>query len=86
MKIGPFEFGRSNSNEKPETVPANSAEISFSNNRDDLDLSLYNVVEIDPEDVGGRDLFGSLIPLAGSVAEAAAQYDHAIVKFPGVFL
>lgn len=82
MKIGPFEFGRNNSNEKPETVPVNSAEISFSNNRDDLDLSLYNVVEIDPEDVGGRDLFDSLVPLVGSVAEAAAQYDHAIVKFP----
>lgn len=82
MKIGPFEFGKNNSNEKPEIVPVNSAEISFLNGRDDLDLSLYDVVEVDPQSVGGRDFFDALVPLAGNVAEAAAQYDHAIVKFP----
>lgn len=82
MKIGPFKFGKGNDDEKPEIVSARSAEISFSDNEDSLDLSLYDVVEVDLESVGGRDFFDALIPLAGNIAEAAAQYNHAIVKFP----
>lgn len=82
MKIGPFNFGKKHGNENVEIDPSESAEIVYSNNIDDVDLSLYRVVEIDPESVGGRDFFDALIPLAGNIAEAAAQYDHAIVKFP----
>lgn len=82
MKIGPFEFGKGSDDKSSEIVPAGSAEISFSGSEDDLDLSLYDVVEVDPDSVGGRDLFDSLMPLAANIAEATAQYDHAIVKFP----
>lgn len=82
MRIGPFNFGKKDDDASVETVPSESAEIVYSNDADDVDLSLYRAVEIDPESVGGRDFFDALIPLAGNVAEAAAQYDHAIVKFP----
>lgn len=82
MRIGPFNFGKKDDDASVEIVPSESAEIVYSNDADDVDLSLYRVVEIDPESVGGRDFFDALIPLAGNVAEAAAQYDHAIVKFP----
>ena len=82
MRIGPFNFGKKDDDASVEIVPSESAEIVYSNDADDVDLSLYRVVEIDPKSVGGRDFFGALIPLAGNVAEAAAQYDHAIVKFP----
>lgn len=82
MRIGPFSFGKKDDDASVEIVPSESAEIVYSNDADDVDLSLYRVVEIDPESVGGRDFFDALIPLAGNVAEAAAQYDHAIVKFP----
>lgn len=81
MRIGPFNFGKKD-DENVDIVPSESAEIVYSNDVNDVDLSLYRVVEIDPESVGGRDFFDALIPLAGNVAEAAAQYDHAIVKFP----
>lgn len=82
MRIGPFNFGKKDDDASVEIVPSESAEIVYSNDADDVDLSLYHVVEIDPESVGGRDFFDALIPLAGNVAEAAGQYDHAIVKFP----
>lgn len=82
MRIGPFNFGKKDDDASGEIVPSECAEIVYSSDADDVDLSLYRVVEIDPESVGGRDFFDSLIPLAGNVAEAAAQYDHAIVKFP----
>lgn len=82
MKIGPFIFGKKNEDRDSDIVPANDAEITFSNREDEADLSLYEVWDVDPDSVGGRDFFDSLIPLASNVAEAAAQYDHAIVKFP----
>lgn len=82
MKIGPFNFGKKNEDCNREIVPTESVEIVFSESDDGLDLSRYDVVEIDPESVGGRDFFDSLVPLAGNVADAVAQYDHAIVKFP----
>ena len=82
MRIGPFNFGKKDDDASVEIVPSECAEIVYSSDADDVDLSLYRVVEIDPESVGGRDFFDALIPLAGNVADAAAQYDHAIVKFP----
>ena len=82
MRIGPFNFGKKDDGAGVEIVPSERAEIVYSGDADDVDLSLYRVVEVDPESVGGRDFFDALIPLAGNVAEAAAQYDHAIVKFP----
>lgn len=81
MRIGPFSFGKKD-NVSVEIVPSECAEIVYSSDANDVDLSLYRVVEINPESVGGRDFFDALIPLAGNVAEAATQYDHAIVKFP----
>lgn len=82
MRIGPFNFGKKGEGGDAKTALSKSAEIVYSNDADDLDLSLYRVVEIDPESVGGSDFFNALLPLAGNVAEAAAHYDHAIVKFP----
>lgn len=82
MKIGPFNFGKKDDDSDSAIVPASDAEIAFSNDAEQPDLSLYDVWDVDPDSVGGRDFFDSLIPLAGNVAEAAVQYDHAIVKFP----
>lgn len=82
MKIGPFSFGKKDKDDDSSIIPVHNAEISFSSGAAEPDLSLYEVWDVDPGPVGGRDFFDSLIPLAGNVAEAAAQYDHAIVKFP----
>lgn len=61
---------------------SNSVEICFSEDNATLDLSQYEEIEVNPDVVGGQNLFNALVPLAGNVADAAAQYNHAIVKFP----
>lgn len=82
MRIGPFIFGKKDIDKSAEIAPSQDPEIVYSGAGDDVDLSLYRILEINPDSVGGHDFFDALIPLAGNVAEAAAQYDHAIVKFP----
>lgn len=62
-------------------VPVGEAEIEVTSDGVS-DLALYEQVELDMEPMGGKAFFDRLIPLAGAAADAAAQYDHAVVRFP----
>lgn len=63
-------------------VPVDGNEIVPTMDSEDVDLALYDHVTLDVEAIGGAAYADSLIPMAAKAADAAAQWDHAIVRFP----
>lgn len=63
-------------------VPAGSTEIEPSFDGEDVDLVLYEHVTLDARAIGGGAYADALIPMAAKAADAAAQWDRAIVRFP----
>ena len=49
---------------------------------EDVDLSLYHHVTVEPKAIGMGTYVDALIPLAGKAADAASQWNHAVVRFP----
>lgn len=84
----PF-FGKDNGGSEPEedrasdaVIPTQSAEIIPTIDSDDVDLAQYDHVKLDAKAIGGAAFADALIPMAAKAADAMAQWDHAIVRFP----
>lgn len=63
-------------------VPAGEVEILPGKPGDVLDLALYEHVTFESDSIDGGAYADALIPLAGNVADAAGQWNHAVVRFP----
>lgn len=82
-------FGKADNEPEPEDehvdnaiVPVESSEIVPTFNDEDVDLALYDHVTLDVKAIGGEAYADALIPMAAKAADAAAQWDHAVVRFP----
>ncbi|EFU79444.1 MULTISPECIES: hypothetical protein [Mobiluncus] len=84
----PF-FGKDNGDSEPEEdhegdiiIPTENTEIVPTIDNDGVDLALYDHVKLDAKAIGGAAFADALIPMAAKSADAMAQWDHAIVRFP----
>lgn len=68
--------------EETAIVPQGDVEIIPGKAGDNLDLALYEHVTLDSDSIGAGAYVDTLIPLAGNIADAASQWDQAIVRFP----
>lgn len=82
-------FGKRDNEPEPEEeraenviVPTEGNEIVPTLDSEDVDLALYDHVTLDVRTIGGEAYADALIPMATKAADAAAQWDHAIVRFP----
>lgn len=63
-------------------IPVEGAEIAPTLDSEDVDLALYNHITLDVKAIDGGAYADALIPMAAQAAGAAAQWNHAIVRFP----
>lgn len=84
----PF-FGKHDDDSEPEEehgdnaiIPAGETEIVPTLDSGEVDLALYDHVTLDVRAIGGEAYADTLIPMAAKAADAVAQWDHAIVRFP----
>lgn len=63
-------------------VPVGGTEVEPTFGSEDIDLTLYDHVTLDAKAIGGGAYADALIPMAAKAADAAVQWDHAIVRFP----
>lgn len=81
-------FGRQNEpeerhdDEERSIAPTGKVDIVPGKADDELDLALYEHVTLESDALGGGAYADALIPLAGNVADAAGQWNHAVVRFP----
>lgn len=82
-------FGKRDDEPEPEEeraknaiVPTEGNEIVPTLDNEDVDLALYDHVTLDVRAIGGEAYADALIPMAAKATDAAAQWDHAIVRFP----
>lgn len=68
--------------EERSIAPAGEVEIVPGEAGDKLDLALYEHVTLESGFIDSRAYADALIPLAGNVADAAGQWNHAVVRFP----
>lgn len=87
MKFSLFGWLNEEPKEEPrvethDIVPVDGADIVPGKADEKLDLALYEHVTLDAEGISGGAFVDALIPMAGNIADTAAQWDHAIVRFP----
>jgi hypothetical protein len=63
-------------------IAASEVEIVPGKASDELNLALYEHVTLESDSIDGGAYADALIPLAGNVADAAGQWNHAVVRFP----
>lgn len=63
-------------------VSADDVEIVPGDTDSTLDLTFYEHLTLDAEYIGGSAYADALIPMVGNIADAAGQWNHAIVRFP----
>lgn len=82
-------FGRRDGDSEPEEdregnaiIPMESTEIVPTIDGEDVDLTLHDHITLDVKAIGGAAYVDTLLPIAAKAADAAAQWNHAIVRFP----
>lgn len=85
MKLWPFgKNSRNDEGDEPQNELAQTEDCELEVTTDDslLDIELYEHKSFDSKTVKATSYIDAVIPAVGAVADAAAQYGHAIVRFP----
>ena len=85
--MGLWPFGKKSddtedNNRGEELAAPEPSEIDIASDEGTLEIDRYEHKSFDSGSIGGTAFVDAMIPAAGAVVDAAAQYGHAIVRFP----